>query len=323
MILITGAAGFLGQSVVTEALQQGYQVRAVVRAHPEKLPRFSHPNLTLIPLDLRNREGITDALKGVDGVIHLAATMRGDFPTQYAGTVTTTENLLQAMREAQVSRLIAISSFSVYDYLSLPVGATVDETTPLEPYPQSRDVYTQTKLIQEGKVREFAEQAQVTIVRPGMIYGKDHLWNAFLGVNFKDKIWLRIGNNAIIPLTYVENCAVAIIQAIKSSNSIGQTINIVDDELPTQQEYAQKILKNLKINPRIIYLDPSSVRSLGQFIVWGNQKLLQDRLKIPSLLVPSRFDARFKPLKYSNRQAKKILNWTPLYSLDEVLNNRI
>ena len=152
-LLITGASGFLGQYVVAAALRRGHHVRAGVRGRSplqDSLTWQDHPNLEVAKVDLLQRETLLDAAQGVDAVIHLAATMKGDFQAQYAGTVTATENLLSAMQDAGISRLVAISSFSVFDYLNLPDGATIEESSPLEQNPAQRDAYTQTKLDSGG-----------------------------------------------------------------------------------------------------------------------------------------------------------------------------
>src|SRR5688572_22477616 len=97
-LLVTGASGFLGRSVVAEATRRGHDVRSVVRPQT----------------DLRSRRGLVELFEGIDAVIHLAACKGGDVYAQYAGTVVATENLLWAMSEAKSSaKFIHISSFSV------------------------------------------------------------------------------------------------------------------------------------------------------------------------------------------------------------------
>ncbi len=74
---------------------------------------------TIVQADLRSRRGLTEAVTGHDAVLHLAAAKSGDLYAQYAGTVVATENLLAAMTEAGVRRIVLVSSLSVYDYLKL------------------------------------------------------------------------------------------------------------------------------------------------------------------------------------------------------------
>ena len=323
-LLVTGASGFIGRYVVAEALQRGHQVSAVMRpsSDAKRLPWHNHPAVKLVQVDLQKRDGIVDAIRGADSVIHLAAAKEGDFDTQFAGTVVTTKNLLEAMIEADVLRIVASSTFSVFDYLYMQPGEMLSEDSPIERDPTQRDVYAQTKLIQEKVIRDFEQNhgGQVTILRPGMIYGRDHLWNAYLGAKVSDSLWIRIGAHAQLPLTYVENCANAIVAAAQCSEAIGQTLNIIDDDLPTQSAYAKKLIERMTSPPRTIPINWTVMRLLSRTIWLGNKLLFKGRVKLPGIFVPARLDARFKPLHYSNNRAKQILNWNPKYSLDIALD---
>jgi nucleoside-diphosphate-sugar epimerase len=323
-LLITGASGFLGQYVVAEALRRGHQVRAIVRpvTKVERISWHAHPNLEFARLDLRRKDGLLEALQGIDAVIHLAAAKAGDFYTQFAGTVIATENLLDSMKAAGVLRLVAISTFSVYDYWNKETGSLLDEESAIESKPLERDEYAQTKLIQESLVREFEREnnAPVTIIRPGMIYGRDALWNACLGAELTDSLWLRIGARAQMPLNYVENSAEAILLAAEKDSAIGQTINVVDDNLPTQREFAKKLFARQNDFPRMIPVNWTVMRGLTWILWVYNQKILKGQAKFPGIFVPAKLHARFKPLVYSNARAKQVLQWSPRYSLDEAFD---
>jgi nucleoside-diphosphate-sugar epimerase len=318
-ILVTGASGFLGRYTVAELLRRGHHIRAVVRPSTDDSSLPWRTSAELVRLDLEQPTGLTEALRGVDAVIHLAAAKTGSLEAQMRATVTATDTLLNAMSETGVRRLIAISTFSVYDYLNLPPNSLIDENTPLDANPADRDAYAQVKLIQEQRVRQFQQQGGlVTILRPGMVYGRDALWNACLGAKAGDRLWLRIGNDATLPLTYVENCAAAIANAVEREQAIGKTINIVDDGLPTQSTYANKLLEQMANSPQTLVINWTLMRLLSQ-LTWQTNKLLGKRLKLPGLLIPARLHARFKPLRYSNDLAKTVLAWTPQYSLDAAL----
>jgi nucleoside-diphosphate-sugar epimerase len=322
-LLITGASGFVGQYVVAEALRKGHFCRAVVRPSTDisKLAWYNHPALEIARLDLRGKAGIVDALKGVDAVIHLAAAKDGDFYTRFAGTVIATENLLDAMIEASVLRLINISTFCVYDYLRIPSRATINEDSLIECDPLEREEYTQTKLLQEELVQEFKQNhnSQVTIIRPGLIYGRSECWSSLLGGKLAGNLWLRIGAYATLPLTYIENCADAIVCAAERSESIGQIINIIDDNLPTQRAYVNK-LKQYKLPiPKSIPINWTLMRSIA-WVIWKyNKVVLNGQAKLPGIFNPIILDARFKHFRFSNQNAKQILNWQPKYSLDAAL----
>ena len=322
-LLITGASGFVGKYVVSAALRADHQVRAVIRPKTKET-RFAwhtHPNVEFARADLRSRQGLTEILEGIDTVIHLAATKGGDFYDRFAGTVIGTENLLMAMKATSVHHLVVTSTFSLYDYQKIPPETVLDENSPLESDALNRDAYAQTKLIQEEMIREFEKEceAKVTIIRPGMIYGREALWHALLGAELGANRWLRIGGNTTMPMTYVENCSEAIIQAVTSEKAIGQTINIVDDELPTQRSYIEGLLQHEPKPPKMIPVSWELMQGIANLAWFVNKRLLKGQARLPGILVPAQLQARFRPLQYSNQLAKALLMWKPRYSFDEAL----
>jgi 2-alkyl-3-oxoalkanoate reductase len=331
-VLVTGASGFLGQVVVSEALCQGHHVRAIFRTPNSSLPWLDHPAVECYHLNLLTHD-LGPALQGVDAVIHCAAAKRGDYATQYAHSVTATDCLLKAMTAQGLRRLIHISSFSVYDYSQIPAQSCLTETSPLETHPDRRDCYAQMKLLQEAQVRAFASQAdpagqamgQVTVLRPGLIYGPGALWHALLGIKGGEKasnrLWVHVGTAAQLPLIHVENCAQAIVAAL-AETAIGQTLNLVEDHLPTQETYTQDLLARLPHSPRLITLPLSLLESLSHRFSQLN-RLTHQRLKVPGILVPERLQARFKPLIYSNAQAKAVLQWQPNYTYPQTLDRSL
>jgi nucleoside-diphosphate-sugar epimerase len=311
-LCITGATGFLGQSVVTEAIRRGHAVVAVGRKPLE----IEDPNLRFVKADLRSRAGLVEMLAGVDAVIHLAAAKSGDLYAQMGGTVVATENLLAAMASAGVRRIVSISSFAVYEYLHKRSRSVLDEDSPIDEKMIDRDEYAQTKLIQEKLVR--ATDVDWTILRPGMIYGRGNLFNARVGMA-GGKTWVRTGAWARIPLTYVENCAEAIVLAAQTPGSVLQILNVVDDDPPTQRKYAALLRDRTKPRPRIVPVSWMVLRSVARLAWMVNHWMLGGRAKVPGLLLPARLHARCKPLKFPNDKIKSVLKWSPRFGLVEAI----
>lgn len=317
-ILVTGASGFLGSYAIAELLKCGHQIRAISRR--PITPDPNSPGLTWAQADLSQAEGsLLPLLDGIDAVVHIAAAMSGDYATQYACSVTATENLLAAMTQAGVNRLVAISSFSTYDYQALVTGSTLDERSPVEPLPHHRDVYTQMKLAQEQRVKAFeAKGGQVTVIRPGIIYDADHLVNAFLGNCLLDKLWVRVGRSAKLPLAYAGHCAEVIAQSLSTAGAIGETLNVVDDDLPDQATFSQLVAQvQQRAMPTVVI--PWSWMHFCSGALWRMNQALGGSLKVPGLLVPARLHARCKPLEYSNRRVKAVLGWQPTYQFEAVV----
>ena len=323
-LLVTGATGFLGRYVVAEALRRGNAVRAMARPAcgvPVRLWDDRGGDVDVVRADLRSRRGLVEAVAGVDAVLHLAAAKSGDLYAQYAGTVVATENLLWAMTEAGVRRIVSVSSLSVYDYRKLRSFATLDEGSPLETTAFDRDEYAHTKLVQERIVREHAAALgwDFTVLRPGVIWGKDNLWTARLGMQTGRRLWVRTGAWARLPLTYVENCAEAIVLAAERDAARGQTLNVIDDETPTQRRYAGLLRKHASPRPLILPVSWTVMRFLAGAATVTNRVCFGNRAKVPGLFVPARLHARCKPLRYSNRRIKDVLGWAPRYSLEEAM----
>lgn len=313
-LLVTGATGFLGGAVVRAARERGHDVRALVRSAGRTI------DVEEVVGDLRSRAGLVDALRGVDGVLHLAAQKSGGLYEQLAATVLGTENLLWAMAEAGVRDLVHVSTFSVYDYLELPQGSLLDESSPLEAHPERRDDYAITKLWQERIVREH-ESVRATILRPGVIWGPGEEWNARLGIRAGDRLWIRTGGRARLPLVHVDDCAQAIVLAAETEASRGEVINLVGRECPTQAEYVDALRRGLEPRPRVIPVPLWGMRFLAWTANLVSRLLFGGRAKIPGLLDSAKMEARLRPLEFSRAKAERLLGWTPEPRFPEALRS--
>jgi 2-alkyl-3-oxoalkanoate reductase len=327
LLLVTGANGFLGRYVVAEALRRGHRVQALVRsrAQAQRHEWASDANVELTEADLRSTQGLANALSGADCILHLAAAKSGDMYAQYAGTVVATENLLEAMIKAGTRRIVAVSSLSVYDYLQIANFDTVDEDSPVEANAFERDEYAHTKLVQERLIREHATKHDWdwTVLRPGVIWGKGNLWTARLGVKVGRRVWVRTGGAARLPLTYVENCAEAVVLAAETSVAHGQVFNVIDDEQPTQRQFV-KLLKRESAPDAVIVPVPLTVmRAVATSADLTNRLLFKRRAKIPGLFIPARLEARCRPLSFANQKVKSFLAWSPRYPLAEAMRRSV
>ena len=139
----------------------------------------------------------------------------------------------------QPKRFVNVSSFAVYSNLSLKRGALLDETSPLEDASQERfDAYGFGKLKQEELVRQYGSERGVpyVIVRPGAVFGpgKREL-SGRIGINTFG-FFIHLGGSNQLPLTFVDNCAEAIVLAGLKPGVDGEIFNIVDDDLITSKQ---------------------------------------------------------------------------------------
>src|SRR5438093_2905224 len=173
-ILVTGGAGYVGSALVPELLKQGYRVK-VVDLFWYGLEAFGdinrHPQLELVELDIRDSTRLTQELKGIDAVIHLAC-ISNDPSFELDPTLGKSINydafcgLLQGSIDQGVRRFIYASSSSIY-------GVKEDPNVREDAEPQPLTDYSRFKLDCE---RDLLAQAQVkgmerVIVRPATVCG--------------------------------------------------------------------------------------------------------------------------------------------------------
>ena len=304
-IFVTGAGGFLGQAVIRAAQVAGHEVIALQRPTSTAA---APPGIRTVLGDLRQMGAWTDALDGVDAVIHCAAAA-GDLAEQLAGTVFATENLLAALPPS-VRRIVHVSSFSVYDFDAAGRTGRLDEDTPIEQQPLRRDAYTLTKLIQERLVVAHAERRklELVVVRPGAIYGpgKDWDFGRAMQVGRFDLIFAPLSPMRLI---HVDNCADAMIAALTVSVEVPLIVNLVDSEQPSHWRF-HRLARRAGIAVRIAIPVPYVfVRLLGASARLASRLFFAGRAKLPEMLDPPRLRVRWRPLRYANGRAQKELGW--------------
>jgi len=315
--LVTGANGFLGRHVVAALVARGHQVRALVRpaASVEGLEWPS--SVEIFRADLRTTSDLERALDGSDVLVHLAAVVTGGEDLQFAGTVIATGRLLDAMARTSCRRMVLASSFAVYDWSAS--RRTLDERSPIEPVPDlyERDGYTIAKWWQERITRRFAEQHRwdLTVLRPGFIWGRDHGYVAALGQRV-GRLHLVIGPLARCPLTHVENCADLFAVAATDPRAVGQTFNVVDGVGERIWPYLGAYLRG--VGERGIRI-PIPYRLAVVLVRLAYATVFARNPKLPNILIPCRFESRLKPLRYTNQRVREVLGWEPPLDLRECL----
>jgi nucleoside-diphosphate-sugar epimerase len=319
-VLVTGASGFLGQHVVRAFLQRGVAVRAMVRP-ASKIEHLDWAgDVEVVRADLRVADDLDRALAGVDTVVHLAACVAGDDDLRFASTVVGTERLLDAMGRSKVRRFVLASSFSVYEFGQ--IRGTLNEDSPLESNLYERDGYDIAKSWQERITRRMSEAHDwdLRVLRPGFIWGPDNAPLAGIGQDL-GRLHLVFGfPGRRIPLTHVENCADCFVAVTLDARAAGRTFNVVDDEGVSAWGFMGEYLRGMgNGGVRVVvpywlgYGLTRVARAVSQFMFRGDGKL-------PSILVPCQFEARFKPLRFTNRRLREVLDWTPPISYRECLS---
>lgn len=314
---MTGASGFLGQRLVSTLLRSGHAVRAMIRPDSpfDSIGRFAAAEV--FRADLNTTADLAPAFEGVDVLIHLAAAMTGDERSMFAGSVNGTERLLAAMVKSDCRRIVLASTFAVYDWSA--VESVLDENSPLETDTglQLRDAYAKSKSQQERVTRRLAAENgwDLTVLRPGYVWGRGGADIAPCCVRI-GSLYLIIGPTTRLPLTHVENCADLFAKAATDRRAIGETFNVVDG--PGERIWTY-------VGDHLRYSGKRGIRiPLSYTLVLITIKVLYAaglrRLRrLPGLLVPRRFEARLKPLLFSNRRIREQLGWQPPYAYSDCM----
>lgn len=297
--------------------RRGHQVRALIRSGTEVQGVGQAPRLDVYRADLRT-DSLRPAFDGVDALVHVAARVAGSYSAQMADTVLGSERLLEAMAGSATRTLVLASSLSVYDWTALH-GALTEES-PLERDLYRRDVYAIAKTWQERVVRRLSREHSfyLTVLRPGFVWGPGHEYLACLGQKL-GRWHLVFGPTTRLPLTYVENCADCFAEVVDNRSAAGETFNVVDGHDPTAWRYLGEYLRRSG-SPALRVPVPYQVALTGARLAdWINERCWRGRVRLPGLLVPRRFQSRFKPVRVSTQKLRDVLGWRPPFDFAQCL----
>ena len=317
-ILVSGAGGFLGRYVVDRLLARGHNVRAIIRpASP--IPKWSGA-VEILRADLRVYDKLEAAFEGIDAVLHLASATSGNEDLQFASTVVATERFLGAMAKSPVKRLVHVSSLVVYDWSR--ANGIMNEDTPLLKDVYDMGGYSIAKVWQERVVSHFAKvhSWELTIMRPGFIWGNQHAQIAGMGRHI-GRSYLMFGPFTRLPLSHVVNCADCLVAAAERTAAVGESFNVIDGDNIRVWRYVREYAKRTRQRGFLVPLPYHLGLGLAYLASLVSRTLFGRKGKLPSLLTPRRFEAQFKPIRFSNRKLRELLSWTPPLSFDECLND--
>lgn len=306
-VLVTGADGFIGSHLVEALLDEGYDVRAFVYYNSfntwgwlDTLTKEKLKKIEVFIGDIRDPNGVREAMKGIDEVYHLAALIAIPFsyhsPDSYIDTnIKGTLNILQSARDLKTKRILITSTSEVYGTAKY---VPIDESHPL----QGQSPYSATKIgsdkIAESFYRSF--NMPITIVRPFNTYGPRQSARAVIPTIITQLISgaqeIKLGSlTPTRDFNYVKDTVQGFIEIAKSEKTIGEEINIATQNEISIGEIAQILIN--KINP-------------DAKIICDEDRLRPTKSEVNRLLG-------------SNEKIKQLTNWKAKYSLEQGLYETI
>lgn len=161
--LLTGAGGFVGSAVARRLLQEGHEVRALVRAGSDRR-NLQGLDLELVEGDLLDAASLGRAASGCDCLFHAAADYRLWTPApdiMYETNVAGTRNLLLRAAAAGATRMVYTSSVATLG--ANPDRAPADETTPVA-LEDMIGHYKRSKFLAEQAVLALVENERLPVI---------------------------------------------------------------------------------------------------------------------------------------------------------------
>ena len=305
--LVTGADGFIGSHLVEHLLENGYDVKAFVYYNSfnswgwlDSFPREMLDEIEIFAGDIRDPNGVREAVKGVDEIFHLAALIGIPFsyhsPDNYVDTnIKGTLNILQATRDLEVERLLVTSTSEVY---GTALEVPIDEQHPR----QGQSPYSATKIGADFMAESFYKSFDlpISIVRPFNTYGPRQSARAVIPTIITQLLdgmqQIRLG--ALSPtrdFVYVKDTVSGFLEIAESEETIGEDLNIATGNEISIGELAELLIE--LINP-------------AAEIVTDEQRLRPEKSEVDRLLG-------------DNSKITKLTDWKPSFPLKEGLQKTI
>lgn len=263
-VLVTGADGFIGSHLTETLVERGYDVRAFTFYNSfntwgwlDFLPDEIKKEIEIHPGDIRDPNGVRNAMTGIESVFHLAALIAIPFsyhsPDSYVDTnIKGTLNVLQAARGLGTDKVLITSTSEVYGSAKY---VPIDESHPY----QGQSPYSATKIgadrLAESFYRSFS--LPVSIVRPFNTYGPRQSARAVIPSIICQLLTgtkeLRLGSlTPTRDFNYVKDTVNGFIEIEKSGKTIGEEINIASQTEISIGELAAELIRQINPQARII-----------------------------------------------------------------------
>lgn len=262
-ILVSGASGFIGSGVVSALVDQGHEVRALMRANASAEFLKNVP-FTRITGDLRDQDSLKRACSGVEAVIHLAGLTAAKNREEYFKfNAEGTRNIAEAALHAKVKRFVYVSSLAASGpSVGLAPKIETDIDRPVSQYGES-------KLRGELYLEELKGKLPYVILRPPMVYGPRDK-NVYLFFQTVQKNWMPImpskstTGHKYYSSIHVEDLIQAITLTITAPEELfktGEKFFVSDGSLYTYERIMGLIANELNVKPIRVKL-PGALVSL-------------------------------------------------------------
>lgn len=320
--MVIGGTGFIGRNLTRALVKSGRKVRVLSRGRHGPFEDIAD-QVETVAVSLRDKEGLTKAMKGIEVVYNLAKSMDSTWEGCLENDVGTAVRVAEAALDAGVKRLVYTGTIASYD-MSDPTR-TITENTGFGDDMSDRNLYARSKAECEKRLMEMHETKglPVVIARPGIVIGEggplQHWgigrWHGAGAV----RIWGN-GRN-ILPFVLIDDISDALIALIDADDAVGQSFNLIGEPMMSARDYFDAIHEALgariEVKPGAFwtfYLSGSIKYLLKRYVV---------RLKDLNNQSYSDWKSRGHLSPFSNDHTKQVLGWKPEADRDAFIRKGI
>ena len=308
-VVVTGATSLIGRAVVTRLHDQG-DIVTVFQRRPSGLGITEHLG------DVADRSAIATAVAGAEAVVHLAGrvALTGSWSQFEETNIRGTQNVIDAAREAGVSRFVHVSSPSVAHSGRSLVGAPAGTADP----DRARGHYAKSKA--QAELIALAADSPgfaVVAIRPHLIWGPGdtQLVARIVGRARAGRLAIVGSGTALIDTTYIDNAADALIAALDRAPALGGRALVVTNGQPRPvRELLNRIVIAAGLRPPRIKVPYTVARTGGLAVerIW-ERRGREDDPPMTSFLAEQLGTAHW----FDQRETRRALGWEPVVSLAE------
>jgi dihydroflavonol-4-reductase len=311
--LVTGSSGFVGSTLVEALNRKGVEVRCLLRKSSSRL-HLANAKFETIEGDLSNHSALTEAVKEVDWIFHVAGVVaaknKEDF---FRSNVSGTKNLLEAAAQngKHLKKFVFVSSLAAAGP-SIP-SRPRDESDPCHPV----SWYGESKRAAELEALSYADRLPVVIIRPPAVYGpRDKgVFTFFQVVNagILPQLGLQNPDPRKYSFVHVEDLVSGILLAAEKKTNSGSVYYLAGDEEVSWVDAMQTLAKGLGKKTLRMPL-PIPLMKSAAAICTGVAKISGNPLPF-SLDKMKEIEAL--AWTCSNQKAKKELGFEPFWNLEK------
>lgn len=312
--LVTGASGSVGSRIVHRLLEQGHEVRALVRPTSGR-QYLGDERIERVIGDMTDRASLEKACQGVEWLFHAAAPVDDWLPAEVFknANVTGTKHLIEACKKAPLNRLVFISSVNVYGVQPPP---NTSAETPMAPcgYP-----YCDTKIEAENLfMAAYREQGlPVSILRPANIWGPTaNAWTIrpVQQLLAGEVRLINHGRGSFNPI-YVDNLADACLLAAEKQEAVGEAFVLTDGILGMTFKDIFEILADMVGAPKVTASVPKWFALIAAFGYEQLSKITGKRPRVTRFVV----EMLTKECYYDTAKTQEVLGYKPRISFEQGL----